>query len=34
MDSKKDAKPINPYAGIEIPPFPDYPKEDPNLQEL
>ena len=34
MDSKKDTKPINPYAGIEIPPFPDYPKEDPNLQEL
>ena len=34
MDSKKDAKPINPYRGIEIPPFPDYPKEDPNLQDL
>ena len=34
MDSKKDAKPINPYTGIEIPPFPDYPKEDPNLQDL
>ena len=34
MDSKKDAKPINPYRGIEILPFPDYPKEDPNLQDL
>lgn len=29
----KEKQPINPYAGIEIPPFPEYPKEDPNLQE-
>lgn len=28
-----EKKQVNPYAGIEIPPFPEYPKEDPNLQE-
>lgn len=32
-ETAKEKQPINPYAGIEIPPFPDYPKEDPNLQE-
>lgn len=33
-ENKEEKKSINPYAGIEIPPFPDYPREDPNLQEL
>lgn len=33
-EDRKEKQPINPYAGIEIPPFPEYPKEDPNLQEL
>lgn len=32
-EAPKEKQPINPYAGIEIPPFPEYPKEDPNLQE-
>ena len=32
-EKPKEKEAINPYAGIEIPPFPDYPKEDPNLQE-
>lgn len=26
-------KRVNPYDGFNIPPFPEYPKEDPNLQE-
>lgn len=26
-------KVVNPYGEINIPPFPEYPKEDPNLQE-
>ena len=32
-EAPKEKQPINPYSGIEIPPFPEYPKEDPNLQE-
>ena len=32
-EAPKEKQPVNPYAGIEIPPFPEYPKEDPNLQE-
>lgn len=33
-NSKKEVeKPFNPYAGLEIPPIPPYPVEDPNLQE-
>lgn len=32
-DEQSTTKQVNPYAGIEIPPFPEYPKEDPNLQE-
>lgn len=32
-ETSKSTKPINPYGEINIPPFPEYPKEDPNLQE-
>lgn len=32
-EAPKEKPSTNPYGNIEIPPFPEYPKEDPNLQE-
>lgn len=32
-EKEETPKKVNPYDGFNIPPFPEYPKEDPNLQE-
>lgn len=32
-EKEETPKKINPYDGFSIPPLPEYPKEDPNLQE-